>query len=339
MRTKKLYFKVFSACTAGILAMLICSCLLYLKGEEKERVKSEVSCAPVLKKEAAADKEIFLIQNERTGRVERVSAYAYALGAVMAEMPPDYHIEALKAQSLSALTRARYLKRKYERGEGNFENCHFSQNPDENEGFVREEKAGLLYGDKAEIYMEKMREAADYAVKREIVYEGEPILAAYHAMSAGFTEDCEAVWGRKIPYLVKRESRGDTFDKRFEVTEKIPFQKARLLLSAAFPKGNFIDGEENKWIEPQSFSKGGYVHLCLAGGEETEGREIRKALNLRSAAFTLDVRDGFFYITTKGCGHGVGLSQVGSNFMAEEGKTAKEITEYYYKGAKVNLIG
>ena len=37
-----------------------------------------------------------------------------------------------------------------------------------------------------------------------------------------------------------------------------------------------------------------------------------------------------FYITTKGYGHGVGLSQVGANAMAKQGFTAEEILNHYY---------
>ena len=337
MRTEKLCFKVFSACTACIMAMVISSCIIYMNKGEKVIFEEGEEEAESLPKEDKGG-EYFLILNEKTGEVEKISAYSYALGAVMAEMPPNYHQEALKAQSLSALTRARYLKRKYEKGEGNFENCHFSQNPDENEGFVREENAQLLYRENTEAYMDKMRKAADFAVSHEIVYEGEPILAAYHAMSPGFTEDCEAVWGKKLPYLVKRESPGDSLNEKYEVTEKMPFQKVKILLNKAYPAGSFPDGEEKSWIEPQSFSKGGFVRLCRAGGVETEGKDVRKALSLRSAAFNLEVRDGFFYITTRGYGHGVGLSQVGSDFMGRQGKTAEEIIEHYYKGAEVNLV-
>lgn len=40
-------------------------------------------------------------------------------------------------------------------------------------------------------------------------------------------------------------------------------------------------------------------------------------------------------ITTKGYGHGVGLSQYGANGMAQEGYTYKEILKHYYTGVEV----
>ena len=42
------------------------------------------------------------------------------------------------------------------------------------------------------------------------------------------------------------------------------------------------------------------------------------------------------YITTKGYGHGVGLSQYGANEMAKSGYTYDEILKYYYKNIDIN---
>ena len=40
-------------------------------------------------------------------------------------------------------------------------------------------------------------------------------------------------------------------------------------------------------------------------------------------------------ITTKGYGHGVGMSQYGANGMAASGKNYTEILNYYYKNIKI----
>ena len=40
-------------------------------------------------------------------------------------------------------------------------------------------------------------------------------------------------------------------------------------------------------------------------------------------------------IKNKGYGHGVGLSQWGSKFLAEEGKNYKDILRYYYTGVTI----
>ena len=59
-------------------------------------------------------------------------------------------------------------------------------------------------------------------------------------------------------------------------------------------------------------------------------KDIRAALSLRSAAFTVEAETDSIVITTKGYGHGVGMSQYGANAMAKNGATWKEILAYYY---------
>ena len=329
MRTKKAYLRVYKLSLYLICFMLfICGGIFFLDDDEtfnEEEIPKE-------------EEESFLILNEKTGQVEKIDAYTYALGAVMAEMPPSFHIEALKAQSLSALTRARYLKAKYEKGEGYYENYHFSQNPDQNEGFIRPQRAGEIYGENEKICMDKMKKAADFAVKRCLTYEDEPILAAYHAMSPGFTEESQNVWGRSLPYLKKVESRGDTLAPSFIKKKEIPFDAVLLILKKAFPEGDFKSGEESSWIKILSTEKGGYVEKCLSGNIETTGKDLRNLFSLPSASFTIEIKDDNFIFTTKGFGHGVGLSQRGADFMARQGFTAEEILKYYYSGTEVNLI-
>ena len=51
-------------------------------------------------------------------------------------------------------------------------------------------------------------------------------------------------------------------------------------------------------------------------------------------AATVSVPDSFTF-TGSGWGHGIGMSQVGARGQAAEGRTAKQILEYYYTGASV----
>ena len=59
-------------------------------------------------------------------------------------------------------------------------------------------------------------------------------------------------------------------------------------------------------------------------------KDVRAALSLRSAAFTVEAETDSITITTKGYGHGVGMSQYGANAMEKNGATWKEILAYYY---------
>ena len=62
---------------------------------------------------------------------------------------------------------------------------------------------------------------------------------------------------------------------------------------------------------------------------------LRKALGLRSACFTVQYQEGSFLLTTKGYGHGVGLSQWGAKALAEQGQSAEEILAHYFPGTEL----
>lgn len=49
---------------------------------------------------------------------------------------------------------------------------------------------------------------------------------------------------------------------------------------------------------------------------------------------SVEVRDGKLVMVGRGYGHGVGLSQWGAKVMAEQGRAADEIIQYYFKGVR-----
>ena len=54
-----------------------------------------------------------------------------------------------------------------------------------------------------------------------------------------------------------------------------------------------------------------------------------------SSDFDWERQGDHITITTKGYGHGVGMSQYGANGMAQEGKRYDDIVKYYYKGVDI----
>ena len=72
----------------------------------------------------------------------------------------------------------------------------------------------------------------------------------------------------------------------------------------------------------------------LVNGKTFTGIEVRTLLDLRSTDFEIVKTGENITVTTKGYGHGVGMSQYGANYMAKEGKTYQEILTYYYQNTK-----
>ena len=58
-------------------------------------------------------------------------------------------------------------------------------------------------------------------------------------------------------------------------------------------------------------------------------------LDLKSSNFETEFKDNSVIFTVYGYGHGVGMSQNGANYMAQQGSDYKEILSHYYKGTEV----
>ena len=69
-----------------------------------------------------------------------------------------------------------------------------------------------------------------------------------------------------------------------------------------------------------------------------KGREVPKALGLRSNDFDITKDSSIIKIKTSGYGHGVGMSQYGALGMANEGYLYDEILKYYYKGITIDTL-
>ena len=74
------------------------------------------------------------------------------------------------------------------------------------------------------------------------------------------------------------------------------------------------------------------IEIC---GKTFSGAQIREAFNLKSAAFDVNFKDNNFVFSVSGDGHGVGMSQYGANYMAQQGSNYKEILQFYYRGCQI----
>ena len=159
--------------------------------------------------------EYFSILDRSTGQVEKVAVLDYLYGAVAAELPPGFHLEAMKAQAVASHTYALYCQ---EHPSQDLGGADFSADPSNWEGYVTREQMLERYPDLGETYWEKIKNAVDEVASTVLVYQEEPILAAYHSMSAGATEFASNVWNGTVPYLIPVDSVGDTLADQFETS-------------------------------------------------------------------------------------------------------------------------
>lgn len=232
----------------------------------------------------------------------------YVVGVVAAEMPASFPEEALKAQAVAART---YQLRQMQAAGSN------AVLYDVGQAYCttaeQKEKWGEHYAD----YAAKVRNAVRATAGEIMVYDGEPILAAFHAQSGGRTEDAENVWNEAVPYLRSVDSSED---------EKAPQNQTTVTLTAEAVAKALGEGE----LQILSRTDAGYVAEVQVGENRYSGREVREKLGLRSANFSVAKKDGNWVFTVRGYGHGAGMSQYGASFLAEKGMTYREILRHYY---------
>ena len=179
--------------------------------------------------------------------------------------------------------------------------------------------------------MSKMEKAVDSVLGCIAAYDGAPILAAYHSLCSGKTESAENVWGGAVPYLSAVDSIGDTYNSSLENSKTIAASEVRKILSEAFPKA-FLPQDNTLLFTDFVLSPSGTVLSCTVGNVSVSGQKLREIFTLRSACFSVKSEGENLIFTTKGYGHGVGLSQYGADFMARQGKGFEEILKHYYTG-------
>ena len=282
----------------------------------------------------------FQVLDERTGELFSVSARDYVRGALAAELPPTFHPEALKAQAVAAHTYALNLKRLNAEGLGEerLNGADLSADPLNWKSYTTEAVFRERYGELADAYWKTICDAADSVSAYLLTYEGEPIVAAYHSMSSGTTEDAANVWIGGKPYLVPVESFGDTLAPDFVTTETFSADEVAAALRGACPDIQ-LGADPSGWFSVLERSQGGYVTKLSAGDQQMHGKELRSLLDLRSSDFAISWDGAKFIFTVTGYGHGVGLSQYGADYMARQGATFDEILAHYYPGTTLAAIG
>lgn len=301
--------------------------------ESASESESEAQADSGKSKDAAAKTDgdtisVFMTDSEKT---ETLAMRDYIIGAVGAEMPASYEAEALKAQALAAVTFAEYSKKNG--GDENLGGADISSDSSRHQGYMTTDEMKEKWGDAFDSYYEKLASAVDAVLDEVITYDGEPIMAAYHAISTGQTESAKNMWGKDIPYLVSVESEGDPYSSRYRSEENFTAQELKDALKNT--DGVSFDEDEESWITVNKTTDAGTVTSVTVCGRDMTGMEVRNLLGLRSPSFTVDYEDGSFRFTVHGYGHGVGMSQYGADYYASQGMTYREIIAHYYPGTEI----
>ena len=261
--------------------------------------------------------------NESDGSIKNINIEDYIIGVVAAEMPASFEPEALKAQAVAARTYAMYKKETrnldYDLIIGTKDQAYQT-----NEELLK--KWGVSF---FKNYL-KVRDAVLATEGEILTYNGQTINAFYFSMSNGYTENVESVFKSDLPYLKSVPSTWDNESiKNYEFTKTI--SKEDFCKSLEIPCDNIK-------IENIQKTSSNRVASLTINDKTFLGTKVRSLLGLRSTDFTIECLDNDIKITTKGYGHGVGMSQYGANGMAKENHNYKEILNYFYQNTEISKI-
>lgn len=294
-------------------------------------IRTEETALPV--STAAAMSEWVLLYDRAAGQVIRLSQREYVLGAVCSEMPPSFHPEALKAQAVAAHS---YLLRCREQEKAHpnpaLNGAYLEIDTAARKGYVSEAAVREMYGENFGIYYPEIQKAVAEVEDQILVYQEEPIVAAYHAISAGRTEAAEKVWTGSASYLTPVESPGDRLAPDYETDAVFSKEEVEKRLLAATGE-TALPEDPARWFQNLTRSESGYITEARFGETALSGQELRTLFHLRSSSLQITYREGSFTFTATGYGHGVGMSQYGADYMARQGASYREILAHYYTGA------
>ena len=247
--------------------------------------------------------------------VNLVDLESYLYSVVGSEAVPTWPQDALKSQAVAARTYAIYT---ISRSSNRFYDLDTTTSTQVYKGLEKE--------------FDTTHEAVDGTTGQIMTYKGKAILAAFHSSSGGHTENVEDVWNSSLPYL-----RGvvdyDQLSPVFQWTKTFtPGQLSQYLGGV---------GSIRSLVPERTTPHGRVLSMRVVGTSGTKrisGLQLRKALDLRSTLFTVSMENGGFVIAGRGFGHGLGLSQWGSQYLAEQGVSYQDILRHYYQDATLTQL-
>lgn len=308
--------------------------------QESVAADAEITESPPAEGEQTVTGESIVANGEITvlvdGEARTMKLEDYVVSVVAGEISPDFPTEAIRAQAVAARTYALY-KQKTGRP-AQHEEADVCDDPAHCAAFVDlKTEAAARWGEQANTAQDVIWQAVEDTAGQVLTYEGEPIVAVFSSAAGEKTERAVDVWGSDIPYLQSVDSPGGEacpkyYDAVVLTADEICERAAKTLPSAD------LSGDPSGWFKASERSEAGGIVCMKFGGVEVKGTVMRTLLGLNSTNFTVKIDGNTLTFTTTGYGHGVGLSQWGAKYSAEQGQTYDEILAHYYPGTTLTTI-
>lgn len=258
----------------------------------------------------------------------------YLKGVVPSEMPARWPIEALKAQVVASRS---YALNEISAHDG--EAFHLDDSI-MHQVFNWSKYLGASVEEQEKINR-VIRETQNEVLTDD---NGRPLKAYFHSDCGGRTEEASAVWGHS-------DKLGTVSDKHCSLNRKSEWREAMSSEELGRELSKYFDLPDTMAlnnIAVKSRSASGRAHILNIAFNDANGtdahyeisaqklRQLVGFTRIKSTNFSVTFADGSYAFVGRGNGHGVGLCQQGSRFMAAAGESYRAILKRYYPRARLN---
>lgn len=248
----------------------------------------------------------------------------YVVGVLAGEMPIEFEMEALKAQAVAA--RSYVLKKMSYNKEKEYDVVDTIMN----QVYLDNDYLKKTWGKDYVKKINKLKTAVIETNYQYVDYNGNIADTMFFSTSVGETENSEEVFSNKVPYLKSVSSTWDEISPVYKLNYQ--FKLNEFLNKLDLPYSNFVK------LEVIDSTSTGRVKKIKINEKTFDGSVVVTKLKLKSNHFTIKQEGDTINITTKGYGHGVGMSQYGAQGMALNGYSYEEILMHYYQGTSIKKI-
>jgi stage II sporulation protein D len=158
------------------------------------------------------------------------------------------------------------------------------------------------------------------------------IMPAFHSNCGGETSPAEFVWLSPAPYLKRVVDPYCSGTRNYSWQKTIPADQWIRTVREADHQGRSVAIGEAGFVQKTRMAE------YRAGKASVPFSDLRNALGLRSAFFSVYPQGNNVVLKGRGYGHGVGLCQQGAMVMASKGFDFRKIIAFYYPGVTVRDI-
>ena len=308
----------------ALVVLALSSCL----SDETDGAPRESAAVPAIpeKLEIGGDGvPVLRVYDVAAEEIEEMNLEDYVMGVVAGEMKNDWPMEALKAQAILART---FVLNFCDTKSSMYEGADISTDVSEAQAYTPEN------------INDRVRQAVEETTGLVISADGEYPYAWFFAHSGGMTElpSVALDYEDEDPQYLSVVESPDSEDAPDDVKQWTVRFTEEEVLAAAAGTGLELSGIES--VEVGERGESGRAKTLRINGTAISAPSFRIQIGANRLKSTLidkiEVDEaGNVTFEGRGYGHGVGMSQWGAYALANEGKSAEEIVEYYFSGVDV----